>query len=240
MKKINLFEIPMLIARCKNHDRVKEYVHSDIIPTYLQHKKRQNNKPEAFTHGAELGGAFQHLSTINQETSDNSDLESVYSDYFPGAPEVNTKLLHDLYMPDIKAVMNRYKFKKDVEWHINGYYWYNITEKGGWQDTHDHMMGPTQNTICGIHHIEFGEDLSSAFFINPQEQLIRATYPSVFAKNVPDGFKKLSAQPKVTEGDIIWFPPWLKHTVAKQTSNKRRITMAMDITINEVVYEEDN
>ena len=38
---------------------------------------------------------------------------------------------------------------------------------------------------------------------------------------------------KVKESDIIWFRPWMKHTVAKQKSDKRRITMAMDIVISD-------
>ena len=95
-------------------------------------------------------------------------------------------------------------------------------------------MGPRSNTICGIHHIEFDHKvLSPAFFINPQEQIMRATYPSEDTKNVPESFKNLISTTKVKESDIIWFRPWMKHTVAKQKSDKRRITMAMDIVISD-------
>lgn len=234
MRKQSLFEIPVYIERAKKHQLISDYMTKEILPVYLKQLKKQNNKTDDFKHGAELGGAYSHLSTIGHENTNKNDdtLETVYSDYFPGAPEVDNQLLHDLYLPNIKTLMNRLKFSKDVDWNINGYYWYNITERGGSQDTHDHIMGPTCNTICGIHYIEFDEkELSPAFFINPQEQLMRPTYPSKDTKMVPESFKNLISAPSVKEGEIVWFPPWLKHTVAKQMSDKRRITMAMDITI---------
>lgn len=260
MKKINLFDCGVWVAKSENHKQVKQYIYDKIIPTYLEHSKKQNNNYKDFQHGAELGGAFNHLSIIDDmdknwqgdwrfdkeenkeekqnlldyQEDGNDGLETVYSDYFPGAVQVDIPYLSKLYTPDIRAIMLAHGFRKDIKWFFNGYYWYNITEKGGFQDTHDHIMGPRSNTICGIHHIEFDHKvLSPAFFINPQEQIMRATYPSEDTKNVPESFKNLISTTKVKESDIIWFRPWMKHTVAKQKSEKRRITMAMDIVISD-------
>jgi ectoine hydroxylase-related dioxygenase (phytanoyl-CoA dioxygenase family) len=48
---------------------------------------------------------------------------------------------------------------------------------------------------------------------------------------VPEYFKQLVKAPRITQGDIVFFPPWLKHTVARQTSAKRRLTIAMNLSI---------
>lgn len=243
----SLFDIPVFVTSAKNNIEIKKYVDEEVVPAYLENSKRymetQNNNlidKGDFYEGAVRGGSMKHLSLLdsidekkkNDYNEGINGLSTVYSDYFDGALKTNQPLLLDLYKPDIEALMSKVGFKQEVPWHYRGYFWYAITEKGGSQDTHDHTTGPSILTFCGIHYVEYDEeDHEAAYFINPQEQIMRATYPSEDPNLVPDYFKKLIKAPKVKQGEIIWFPAWLKHIVPRQKSDKRRIAIALNISI---------
>ena len=206
MQTLNIFDIPIFIRPCENNQRVRAYIDDQIIPAYTNRQHQQQN--------------------------DQNGLSSVYSDFFEDAVQSDQNLLAQLYTPDIRALMTQVGFKANVDWQIKPYFWYNITEQGGSQDTHCHITGPQSVTFCAIHYVEFDEaEHSAAYFTNPQEQIIRSTQPSEHSDLVPDYFKHLVRAPKIREGDIVFFPPWLKHTVARQTSAKRRITIAMNLSI---------
>lgn len=237
MKQIPLFEIPVWVTPCENNDKVKSYIDNTVVPAYLKNTGRDPNPYETFYDGAVTGGSMKHLSIVEgiEQTgkqSDDNGLTSVYSDYFEGALKTDQELLLNLYAPDIRKLMVQVGFDPKVNWGMKGYFWYAITEKNGSQDTHDHITGPKSLTFCGIHYVEFDEqEHSSAFFTNPQEQIMRSTYPTEDTHDVPAYFKDIIKAPKVKQGDIVWFPPWLKHTVARQQSAKRRIAIAMNISI---------
>jgi hypothetical protein len=206
MQTVNIFETPIFIRPCENNQQVGEYVSSEIIPAYINRQ--------------------------NQQQNDQNGLSNVYSDFFEGAVKADQSLLAKLYTPDIRALMTHVGFKANVDWQIRPYFWYNITEQGGSQDTHCHITGPQSVNFCAIHYVEFDDaEHTAAYFTNPQEQIIRSTQPSEHQDMVPDYFKNLVRAPKITQGDIVFFPPWLKHTVAKQTSHKRRLTIAMNLSI---------
>jgi len=206
MLSLNIFETSIFIKPCENNQKIKEYLNSTIVPSYLNHQTKQQN--------------------------DQNGLSNVYSDFFEGAIKSDQNLLAELYTPDIRSLMTHVGFKPDINWQIRPYFWYNITEQGGSQDTHCHITGPQSVTFCAIHYAEFdAQEHTSAYFTNPQEQIIRSTYPSEKNDLIPDYFKHLVKAPKIQSGDIVFFPPWLKHTVAKQTSTKRRITIAMNLSI---------
>jgi len=206
MQTVNIFETPIFIRPCENNQQVNEYIDNIIVPDYLNNRTKQQN--------------------------DQNGLSNVYSDFFEGATKSDQNLLAKLYTPDIRALMTHVGFKANVDWQIRPYFWYNITEQGGSQDTHCHITGPQSVNFCAIHYVEFDDaEHTAAYFTNPQEQIIRSTQPSEHQDMVPDYFKNLVRAPKITQGDIVFFPPWLKHTVAKQTSHKRRLTIAMNLSI---------
>ena len=68
-------------------------------------------------------------------------------------------------------------------------------------------------------------------FFNPMDQVIKATFPSELAEDNPFMFNNLKVVPPVEEGDLIIFPSYLRHDVPLQTSNKTRISVAMNIGI---------
>lgn len=208
MKQINLFETSVFVRSCDRHHDIKSYVDQNILPSYEQSQGDQQN--------------------------DQNGLSNVYSDFFEGAIKADQNLLSQLYAPDIRALMSHVGFSSDIDWQIRPYFWYNITEKGGSQDAHCHITGPQSVTFCAIHYVEFDpSEHSSAFFTNPQEQIIRSTHPSEDPNKIPEHFKQLFKAPKIQQGEIVFFPPWLKHTVTKQTSSKRRISIAMNLSIFE-------
>jgi len=239
MKQIPLFETPVFIAQATNHDAIKHYVDTEVVPAYLENTGRPQNSFDTFHYGAVTGGSMKHLSIVDTikktgKQSDDNGLTSVYSDYFEGALKTDQKRMINWYAPDIQKLMTHIGFKAKDNWTFKGYFWYAITEKNGSQDTHDHITGPNILTFCGIHYVDFDEkEHSPAYFTNPNEQIIRSSYPSENAEVIPDYFKQICKAPICGQGDIVWFPPWLKHTVARQQSAKRRIAIAMNITVEQ-------
>ena len=201
MHYIPIFDIPIFLHKAKNHDKIKSWIMKNAYPDY------EKNGP-------------------------NSDsLANVYSDYFENAVQTDQKLMMELYQEDFNSLFEFLNFPKN-EWTVKPYFWYNFTGKGGYQEQHCHITSPLPVVFSAIHYIKFDPTQHrSASFLHPNEQIIRATYPSERMDLVPDYFKHLSRNPNVEEGDIIFFPSWLKHVVEKQQSEELRISMAINIGI---------
>ena len=201
MQFIPIFDIPIFVTKARNHTKIKNWIMDNVYPSY-------------------------------EEYGSNSDtLANVYSDYFPGAVQTDQKLMMELYQEDFNTLFQFLQFPKH-EWTVKPYFWYNFTKKDGYQEQHCHITGPVPVVFSAIHYIKFDPSQHrAASFLHPQEQLIRSTYPSENMDIVPDYFKHLSRNPNVEEGDIIFFPSWLKHIVEKQQSDELRISMAINVGI---------
>jgi len=241
MKKHEFFGIPLFQKKAKNHAKIKKEILGAMEWQWLKKQNKQGLAFSDYKAGAELSGAYNHLGAIKymEDSQGNYDasqlgLETFYSDYFGGVVESDHKELDKLYAPEIEAFMKSFGFTDKIDWQWHGYYSYNITMEDGAQDTHDHIVGPVPHTICGIHYLEFDQkEHSPAYFHNPIDNLYRACYPTEQIELVPDMFKNIIKAPKVKEGDCIWFPSWLRHTVVKQKSKKRRIAISIDVTISD-------
>lgn len=202
MKHFDIFSTPISVTKAKKHKEVQEYIDTNIRPEY-------------------------------EKNGYNSDVCNVYSDYFSGAPKLDQKQFTDFYREDIEEFFVNFNMPSNYFWQIRPYFWYNFTGNGGWQEQHDHISAPLPITFSAIHYVNFDKDEHKAVeFINPIEQLIRAITPSENKDAVPDFFKNLASSPNfIEEGDIIFFPSYLKHSVPIQRSDKLRITVAMNIGI---------
>jgi len=212
MQHLPIFEVPIFIKKADKHKEVKQYIMDNIYPEY-------------------------------EKSGPNSDsLANVFSDYFPGAPLTDQKLFGELYKNDFNDLFNYIGLDPNLSWNISPMFWYNITGEGGYQEQHDHVTGPLPVQFSAIHYVWYDKNVhQAAEFLHPMEQIIRSTFPSENRAIVPDYFKSLNRSPKLEEGDIVFFPSWLKHIVLKQKAKKPRISVAMNIgIIDNSLYGDNN
>jgi uncharacterized protein (TIGR02466 family) len=195
----------------------------DLFPTsvYLSKFERHNDVVK-----------YMHEEILPSYTEYNNSTQcNVYSDYFPNAKRLDNDLFRKFYDKPIKDFLTQMRFSVKDNWNIDTVFWYNITEKGGWQEMHDHVSSPKIVNFSAIHYVKFAPDHQPVEFRHPNEQVIRAIQPSEIQEDNPYMFQNLSLSPSMSEGDIIFFPSYLKHSVPVQKSDKQRISIAMNIGI---------
>ena len=202
MKKYDIFPVSVFIKKANRHNDIKKYIDENIMPSYNEYNGNSNT------------------AACN-----------VYSDYFSGAPRLDQEMCNRLYQEDINDFLQFVQFNPTIRWNINSVYWYSITGKGGWQEMHDHISAPRITNFSAVHYVKIDPEHAPVRFINPKEQIIRATLPSEDSNENPFMFRDVWALPPVEEGDIIFFPSYLKHDVPIQTSEKTRISIAMNLGI---------
>lgn len=101
---------------------------------------------------------------------------------------------------------------------INCQLWFNLYEETFFQEEHTHSE--MDALISGVYYAKMPD---------------RST-PTVFSSNYKDllrfcGYKNELGEfsPKVDQGDLILFPPFVKHYVPQQSINEQRITVAFNI-----------
>jgi hypothetical protein len=213
MNRYDLFPTPIFVKKAASHDVVKKHINDNIKPVY-------------------------------EKQGYNSPVCNVFSDYFDGAPRLDQDQFTEFYRSDFEELFMSYGFNPNVSWFIRPYFWYNITGKGGWQEEHNHISGPMPIMFSAIHYVEFDKSEHKAVeFYNPHEQILRSTSPSENKENLPPFFKELATTPSfIEEGDLIFFPSYLRHAVIPQQSEKLRISIAMNIGIydRESIYVNKN
>lgn len=196
-----LFSIPVFVSKAKKHQEVSDYLMNDIYPAY-------------------------------QQTGYNSNSCAVFSDYFEGSPKSDQALLNSLYRENIEELLVFTGFNPEHKWQVHTLFWYNITGKGGWQEMHDHISGPLPSQFSAVHYVKFDKEHQPLEFENPMATLLKSMSPSDNYEIVPPFFKERHATPNfVEEGDILFFPSYLKHAVNIQQSEKERITVAFNIGV---------
>jgi len=176
-------------------------------------------------------------SNIESEYNDkgpNCDFCNVYSDYFPGARPVDWDDILPKYESSIQEFITEYGFKDTHNWKVGIDAWYNVTGKGGWGETHNHLSSPRTIQFSAVHYVKFDPlTHSPTIFYNPSNDGIRSTQPTPTVSNLPPTWPKELINVDATEGDMIFFPPYLNHSIPVQKSSVPRITTAFNITITE-------
>ena len=54
--------------------------------------------------------------------------------------------------------MEETNFNMNVPWRYNINSWYNWTKYAGWQELHDHVVGPISYAWCGVHYVVFDKE----------------------------------------------------------------------------------
>lgn len=178
------------------------------------------------------------VANIESEYNDkgpNCDFCNVYSDHFPGARPVDWSDLLAKYEPAIEEFIKHMGFDTvNAKWNIGVDAWYNVTGKGGWGEIHNHLSSPRTIQFCAVHYVKYDPAVHApTIFYNPSADGLRSTQPTPITHNLPGLWPKESTQINVAEGEMIFFPPYLNHSIPTQKSNESRITTAFNITITD-------
>jgi uncharacterized protein (TIGR02466 family) len=170
-----------------------------------------------------------------KENGPNCNFCNVYSDFFPGARPIDWDDILPKYEETISKFLKFYGYDIDNnDWVIGVDAWYNVTGKGGWGEIHNHLSSPRTIQVCAVHYIKYDPKLHApTIFYNPSADGIRSTQPTPIADKLPAKYPKEVMQIDVKEGDMIFFAPYLNHSIPIQQSEEPRITTAFNITITE-------
>lgn len=167
-------------------------------------------------------------------TPPNNHRLNIYSDYFGGIDKLGAEWL-DYYNPVIDNFMKKAGFSNNKKWKKTIDLWYNIGVKGSQQEEHDHTGGHPSCVYSAIHYLIFDPtEQEPTVFFNPIHNLfLRNMHPTNGNDDEqPDDWHYPWHIPKVKEGDILFFPSYVRHAVPYQESNKVRATIALNLTIS--------
>lgn len=210
MNRLPIFDIPVFLHRCKNHEKIKNF--TDGVWEVIEEK-----------------GIEPYTNTNNVELK-------IWSDWFPEnvVPDLprTPRDIQDLYLDDLKEFLefSGYYITED-KWSVGINAWYNIGKKGCAQEEHDHPGFCC--TWSAIHYVKFNPaEHSPTEFINPINKLFwDRMSQSENLTQPPYEWRRPEAYVDVQEGDLIIFPSWLRHKSPYQSSDSLRITMAMNFTV---------
>ena len=199
--KTSLFDIPIYKITVPTQQQLKEKFINEIFP-YVD-----NNPP-------------------------NNEKLNLYSDYFDGIKKLDSSWI-DLYKPTIEQFKLKAGFNKNQKWTTNIDAWFNVGVKGTQQEEHDHLGGYPSTLYSAIHYIIFDpNEHESTIFFNPIHQMYLRNMHMVHSEgNLPADWEQPWHFPKVNEGDMVFFPSYVKHAVPYQESEKRRATIALNLQI---------
>ena len=155
---------------------------------------------------------YEVQTSIEHGGKSTANLVGTPGHIFPHDHEINAKYIKwlGLKMQYIKEV-----WRYDDYPHFISNSWYNEHYEGDWTDEHQH--GP-----CVV---------ATAYILKPQgsgELLIRDPLTQTRA------FEPMNVEPwrriDVSQGDVIFFPGWLRHKTEPNYTNERRLILSMNIT----------
>tara|TARA_E500000178_G_C17038341_1_gene764837 strand:- start:10489 stop:11112 length:624 start_codon:yes stop_codon:yes gene_type:complete len=194
------------------------------IPIYKSHVPNQNEIKTKFVE--------QILPVINTMPPNNKQL-NLYSDYFEGIDKLDKKEWIKLYQPTIEKFKEKAGFNKNQKWFTGMDLWFNVGVQGSQQEEHDHMGGFPSCVYSAIHYLIYdpNEHESTVFFNPIHYTFLRNQHMCGADEELPVDWSQPNHFPKVDEGDIVFFPSYVRHAVPYQNSEKIRATIAMNLTI---------
>ena len=209
IEEINLFPLHIYKFKTDKHKEIKDYL-------------------------------IKHVSPKFEDIGPNGGLQSIYTDYLPNSGAmIHWPYILDRYYPDVKKVLAKIGFKQIDQWNIRMKGWYNFTSNNSKEWIHDHVGGASNINYSFVHYVQIDNDKDGTIFINPNYKLIRSIMPTKNINYLPESFFEDRIQIKVEEGDILFFPSCLDHTAPKHTSNKLRITTAVNVMMRINENDED-
>jgi|TARA_R110000851_G_scaffold90126_2_gene196623 hypothetical protein len=113
-------------------------------------------------------------------------------------------------------------------------FWVNLYNKGDFQEAHEHAF--PGRSISAIYVMESDEDIQGGdlVFECPNFNVVKFSgLNRLFNK-----WQYQHVMPKLTPGTLILFPSWVTHYVLPLQSDKRRITIAANFSIEEATSDD--
>lgn len=107
--------------------------------------------------------------------------------------------------------------------------WVNVNYQFSWNDIHTHSDDGV--LLSGIYYVSTPKNCGNIRFYDPRFLKGRNLYDKYYFKDRGD---HISVQPQ--EKMLIWFPPWLPHSVEPNLSEQERISIAFNI-VNPIYQE---
>lgn len=208
--KSNAFEVPIYKVTLPNHKEIKEKFLKDVMPK-LEGLPGPNN----------IG--------LN-----------LYSDYFEGLEKLGPEWI-EYYNSTIVNFQKKAGFNQNKKWVTDVDLWYNVGIEGSSQEEHDHMGGFPGVVYSAIHYLIYDPNVHEpTIFYNPIHHTYLRNMHPCNGEDMPTDWRKGYYSPTVAEGDIVFFPSYLRHSVPYQRSKVIRATIAMNLTIgnpNEFLFK---
>lgn len=201
--KTTLFEVPMYKMKASKHNEIKVWMLDNVFSAYEQ---QGCNEPS----------------------------RNIFSSYFPGAPKLDQKKFAEFYAKDLQNFFDKAGFSRLHTWEHRLNFWYNLSFKDSYQEIHDHLGGPIPISYAAVHYVVFDkQEHASTVFYNPLQSILKTLQPTTKDQFKPNDYQGLQKLLNVEEGDLIFFPSYVPHSVMKQISEKLRITVAFNISVYE-------
>ena len=141
-------------------------------------------------------------------------------------PMVRDSLNKDL-VECVKEVIGKLKMPTNIE--INQL-WYNIYHDGQGQEPHRHlpMVGGTLTYWSGIY---YNKNASPTKFHRDDKLFQTQIFPG-YEKSVMDSFLSTAFSPPVEDGDILLFPPYLRHSATSLSHHRYQMRMTFSFNID--------
>lgn len=130
------------------------------------------------------------------------------------------------YIKNIEEMATEYNLSGQVR--INNA-WINAYKTGQSHDLHDHL--PSQ--FSAIHYLKYNPEVHTpTIFVNPYRQVSISSSPVLDTTDMSKVPPMWAPQTfiKVEEGDLVIFPSFFEHRVARQQSDEMRVTLSFNFS----------
>ena len=144
---------------------------------------------------------------------------------------LDTSVLANILAPSLKIFLSELGYgKKDVPIKVlSG--WRNIYQKGGFQETHDHLGGDGREDchLSGCFFLDdFDNDAGTFSFYNRHSSELNIVWRKIFTSLYSmNNITTHGIMPKA--GDILFFPSYMLHGVTQHRLRKPRTTVSFNI-----------
>ena len=152
---------------------------------------------------------------------------------FPAIPDNDTLVspeIRDNLMKDLKGQIGKLFFQHNIPDKFNFIdFWYNVYHEDQGQEPHVHLTGSMEITPywCGIY---YNKGTTPTTFFRPDYNNRIHQFPfntGEFTEYFADYLR-----PNLQDGDVILFPPYLKHCVDLTTSANMRLTFSFNLLLH--------
>jgi uncharacterized protein (TIGR02466 family) len=134
--------------------------------------------------------------------------------------------LFSLILSEVNQVANGMNLNKQFKVDENSLqFWININQQDNHNLTHNHP----RSFLSGVYYVKVPKNSGDLIFEHPYP-LMKFWYQYFTESDKPESFSSIFVNPEV--GKLVIFPSWLEHRVVLNKSNKKRISIAFNISIS--------